>query len=208
MFQHVPPQRPVQAGKTPEVKPPQASGSSAKPNYTLKQQMQSRPQNGPQNSSACFECGQTGHIRSHCPKLKQGLRTAAARQDDDADPALDPADDPDLLIEGEGEHQDQGQNEEFLANGWEPEEAQYQFDDEEDTTDNNTITYQTSMIRLAPDNIATTKVMAVCSKPAPPNSATEPMYHHRRKHRMRRDQPHPKNRTLLGYWEINGVKAH
>jgi hypothetical protein len=72
-FQRVPPQRPVQAGKTPEAKPPQASGSSVKPNYPLKQQMQLRPQNRPQNSSACFECGQPGHIRANFPKLNRAL---------------------------------------------------------------------------------------------------------------------------------------
>jgi hypothetical protein len=35
------------------------------------------------------------------------LRTAAARQDDDVDPEMDPGDDPDLLIEGEGEPQNE-----------------------------------------------------------------------------------------------------
>jgi Retrotransposon gag protein len=45
MFQCVRPQRPAQAGKTPEAKPPQVSGSSAKPNYPPKQQTQQRPQN-------------------------------------------------------------------------------------------------------------------------------------------------------------------
>jgi hypothetical protein len=123
-FQRVPPQRPVQAGKAPEAKPPQAPGISAKPNYPPKQQMQARPQNRPQNSSASFECGQPGHIRANCLKLKQGLRTAAARQDDNDDPAMDPADDPDLLIEGEGEPQNEDQNDELIADEWEPEEAQ------------------------------------------------------------------------------------
>jgi hypothetical protein len=66
---------------------------------------------------------------------------AAARQDDDADPEMDPADDPDLLIEGEGEPQDEGQNDELIADEWEPEEAQYQSDDEEDATDDNTVMY-------------------------------------------------------------------
>ena len=119
-FQRVPPQRPAQAGRAPEAKPPQASGSSAKPNYPPKQQTPLRLQNRPQTSSACFECGQPGHIRANCPKLKQGLRTAAARQDDDADPAMDPADDPDLLIEGEGEPQeDEAQEEaEDHSNEW------------------------------------------------------------------------------------------
>jgi hypothetical protein len=107
---------------------------------------------------------------------------AAARQDEHADPAMDPAEDPDLLIEGEGEPQDEDQNEELIADEWEPEEAQYQFDDKEDVMDNNTVTYRTSAIRLAPDNIATMKVMAVHSISAALFSAAEPMYHHQNKH--------------------------
>jgi Zinc knuckle len=146
-----------------------------KPNYPPKQQTQPQPHNPLQNSTVCFKCGQNGHIRTNCLKLKQGLRTAATRQEDDADPAMDLANDPDFLIEGEGEPQNEDQDEELLADEWEPEEAQYQFDDEEDAMDDNTVTYRTSVIRLAPDDIATTKVMAVCSKPAAPNSTTEPM---------------------------------
>jgi Retrotransposon gag protein len=57
-FQRVPPQRPAQAGKPPEAKPPQASGSSAKSNYPPKQQMPLRPHNRLQNSSACCEFNQ------------------------------------------------------------------------------------------------------------------------------------------------------
>jgi hypothetical protein len=65
----------------------------------------------------------------------------------------------------------------------EPEEAQYQFDDEEDVMDDNTATYRTNAIRVAPDDVAITKVMAVRSKTAASNSAAEPMYHHQSKHR-------------------------
>jgi hypothetical protein len=103
------------------------------------------------------------------------LRTAAARQDDDVDPEMDPVNDPDLLIEGEGEPQNEDQNDELIADEWEPEEAQYQFDDEEDMMDDNTVTYRTSVIRVAPDDVAITKVMAVRSKTTAPNSAAEPM---------------------------------
>jgi hypothetical protein len=53
------------------------------------------------------------------------LRTAAARQDELADPTLDPAEDPNLLIEGQGEPQYEDQNEELLTDEWEPKEAQY-----------------------------------------------------------------------------------
>jgi hypothetical protein len=135
------------------------------------------------------------------------LRTAAARQDDDEDPEMDPANDPDLLIEGECDPQNEDQNE-LVADQWEPEEAQYQFDDEEDAMDDNTVTYRTSAIRVAPDDVAIMKVMVVRSKNAAPNGAAEPMYHHRSKHRTRPDWPCHENRTLLGYWEINSVKAH
>jgi hypothetical protein len=121
---------------------------------------------------------------------------------------MDPADDPDLLIEGEGEPQNEDQDNELVADEWEPEEAQYQFDDEEDVMDDNTVTYRTSAIRVAPDDVAITKVMAVRSKTAAPNSAAEPMYHHQSKHWTRPDRPCHENRTLSGYWEINGVKAH
>jgi hypothetical protein len=136
------------------------------------------------------------------------VETAAARQDEDPDPEMDPADNPGLLIEGEGEPQDEGQNDELIADEWEPEEAQYQFNDEEDVTDDNTVAYRTSVIRIAPDDITIMKVMAVRSKTAMPNSAAEPMYHHRSKHRTQPDRPHHENRTLSGYWEINGMKAH
>jgi hypothetical protein len=34
------------------------------------------------------------------------------------------------------------------------------------------------------------------------------MYHHQSKHRTRPDWPCHENCTLLGYWEINGMKAH
>jgi Aspartyl protease len=64
------------------------------------------------------------------------------------------------------------------------------------------------VIRVAPDDVAITKVMAVRSKTATLNSAAEPMYHHWSKHRTRHDRPCHENRTLSGYWEINGVKAH
>jgi hypothetical protein len=50
-------------------------------------------------------------------------------------------------------------------------------------TDDNTVTYRTSAIRVAPDDVAITKVMAVRSKNTMPNSAADPMYHHRSKHR-------------------------
>jgi hypothetical protein len=78
---------------------------------------------------------------------------------------MDPADDPDLLIEGEGDPQNEDQDNELVADEWEPEEAQYQFDDKEDVTDDNTVMYRTGAIRVAPDDVAIMKVMADVAKP-------------------------------------------
>ena len=36
----------------------------------------------------------------------------------------------------------------------------------------------------------------------------EPMYSHRSRHREQPTQLHSDNHTLLGYWEINSMKAH
>jgi Zinc knuckle len=141
-------------------------------NYQSKQQMQMGPQSQPQSSLPCFKCGQMGHIRANCPKLKSGLRTAATRQDEYAEPAMDLAEDPGLGVqkEGEGEPQDEGQNKEIVTDEWERGEAQYQFDDKEDMMEDHTMSYRSSMIRVTLDNDAAPKVMAVCSKPAAPNS--------------------------------------
>ena len=40
------------------------------------------------------------------------------------------------------------------------------------------------------------------------NKTIEPMHSHRSRHREQPTQPPSDNRTLAGYWEINGVKAH
>ena len=40
------------------------------------------------------------------------------------------------------------------------------------------------------------------------NKTIEPMHSHRSRHREQPIWPHSDNHTLVGYWEINGVKAH
>jgi hypothetical protein len=64
---------------------------------------------------------------------------------------MDPADDPDLLIEGEGE----SHNEELLADEWEP---------EEDATDDNTVTYWTSVIRLVKESLLGINLIACAQR--------------------------------------------
>ena len=54
---------------------------------------------------------------------------------------------------------------------------------------------------------ATTKVMAMQTNAMVLSKTIEPMYSHRSRHRERPIWPCSDHCTLLGYWEINGVKA-
>ena len=156
----------------------------------------------------CYKCGQEGHIQTNCPHLMK-VRIAAVRADGTEDPEMDPQEEDEVLPpnkEGEGdssEHQ-----EEQLDVHMEP---QYQWDtEEEEETDNNTVSYRTNAIRIALDTekLAMAKIMAVRMNTMVLNKTIEPMHSHRSSHRERPIQLHSDNRTLAGYWEINGVKAH
>ena len=108
--------------------------------------------------------------------------------------------------EGEGEISEH--QEEQLDEHMEP---QYQWDtEEEEETDDNAVSYRTNTIRIALDKEeqAMTKVMAMQTKTMVLSKTIEPMYSHRSRHREQPIWPCSENRTLLGYWEINSVKAH
>ena len=90
-------------------------------------------------------------------------------------------------------------------------EPQYQWDTEEEgETDDNAVSYRTNAIKIVLDKEqqAMTKVMVVRAKTMILSKTIEPMYSHRSRHRKWPIQLHSDNHTLLGYWEINSVKAH
>ena len=90
-------------------------------------------------------------------------------------------------------------------------EPQYQWDTkEEEETDNNAVSYRTNAIRIGLDTEkqAMTKVMAMRTNAMVLSKTIEPMYSHRSRHREQPIWLHSDNRTLSGYWEIDGVKAH
>ena len=65
-------------------------------------------------------------------------------------------------------------------------DPQYQWDtEEEQETDNNTVSYRTNAIRIALDTEkqATAKIMAVRTNPTVLNKTVEPMHSHRSRHR-------------------------
>ena len=98
----------------------------------------------------CYECGQLGHIQTNCPRLTTKVRTVAVRADGTEDPEMDPQDEEVLPPnkEGEGdisEHQEEQLDEHI-------EIPQYQWDaEEEEETDDNSVSYRTNAIRIALD---------------------------------------------------------
>ena len=122
---------------------------------------------------------------------------------------MDPQeDDKALPLNKEGEGDSSEHQEEQLDVQMEP---QYQWDtEEEEETEDNTVSYRTNAIRIALDTEepATAKIMAAQTNTMVLNKTVEPMHSHRSRHREQPMWPPSDNRTLAGYWEINGVKAH
>ena len=90
-------------------------------------------------------------------------------------------------------------------------EPQYQWDtEEEEETDDNTVSYRTKASRIALDTEkqVMAKIMATWTSAMVLSKTVEPMYSHRSRHRERLIRPLSDNHTLTGYWEIDGVKAH
>ena len=81
---------------------------------------------------------------------------------------------------------------------------------EEEGTDDNTVSYRTNAIRIALDTEepVTAQIMAAQTNTMVLNKTIEPMHSHRSKHREQPTRLPSDNRTCVGYWEINGVKAH
>ena len=122
---------------------------------------------------------------------------------------MDPQEEDEVLPpdkEGEGEN---SEHQEQLDVHMEP---QYQWDteEEEETNNNAVVSYRTNAIRIALDTEkqAITKITAVQTNAMVLSKTVEPMYSHRSRHKERPIQLRSDNHTLVGYWEIDGVKPH
>ena len=75
---------------------------------------------------------------------------------------------------------------------------------------NHTVTYRSSAIRIALDSSekATAKVRAMWTRTVDLNKAMEPMHCPRTRYQEQPKWVHSETHTLVGYWELNGVKAH
>ena len=191
----------------PEQKTVQVKDSSTKLSYRQKPLLRPPKREGNSMNITCYKCGQAGHIWTNCPCLTK-VRTAAVRADGTEDPEMDPQDDEALPPDKEGEGDSSEHQEEQLDVHMEP---QYQWDaEEEEKTEDNTVSYRTNAIRIALDTEkpVMAKIMAAQMNTTVLNKTVEPMHSHRSRHRERPTWPPSDNRTLVGYWQVNGVKAH
>ena len=192
----------------PEQKTVQVKDSSTKPSYRQKPLLQPPERESNSMNITCYECGQAGHIWTNCPRLMK-VRMVAIRADGTEDPFLDPQEDDEALPpDKEGEGDSSEHQEEQLDVHMEP---QYQWDtEEEEETDDNAVSYRTNAIRIALDTekLATAKIMAAQMNTMVLNKTVEPMHSHRSRHREQPTRLPLDNCTLVGYWEINSVKAH
>ena len=121
----------------------------------------------------CYECGQAGHIQTNCPRLTK-VRTVAVRADGTEDPEINPQEDDEALPpDKEGEGDSSEHQEEQLDVQWDIEE--------EEETEDNTVSYRTNAMRIALDTeeLVTAKIMAMRTNTMVLNKTIEPMHSHR-----------------------------
>ena len=187
----------------PEQKIVQVKDSSTKPSYRQKPLQQLPKREGKSHEHYMLQMWTSG---SHLDQLSLPHKNED-RADDTEDLELDPLEE-DLPPDKEGEGENSEHQEEQLDIHMEP---QYQWDtEEEEETDDNAVSYRTNAIRIALDTAkqAITKIMAAQTNAMVLSKTVEPIYSHRSRHREQPIRPRSDNRTLVGYWEIDGVKAH
>ena len=116
---------------------------------------------------------------------------------------------------------------EETTDSWVEEPSQYNWDENNQKSDNgDAITYQSSAICIPSSGMPTHKVFGVRFTPdreslsnegsmqprttVAIDKSAEPLYHHRSHYCLstRPDRPREENQTISGYWEINGTWAH
>ena len=100
------------------------------------------------NNVVCYECGQTGHIKPNCPKLKGSVRVAAICTEDALDESGNMEAEQKVPDEYQGEELDDEyhpvttQSVEESTNEWVEEPSQYNWDDSDQKSNSGgTTTY-------------------------------------------------------------------
>ena len=100
------------------------------------------------NNVVCYECGQTGHIKLNCPKIKGSVQVATIHTEDVSDEGGNMELEQEPPNEYQGEEQDDNyhpsttQLVEETTDSWVEEPSQYNWDENNWKSDNSdTITY-------------------------------------------------------------------
>ena len=147
----------------------------------------------------CYECGQKGHMRPQCPKLRS-QRIAAVREDDSEEIAENTEGNlnEDAKSSVSREEEIPQEEEDNLNKSSGEDEEMYSWDELE---------YKANIVRLI-SNESTEKQVRIAS--AVINKVEEPVYDHRMriKERSRPLRKCNDNQPISVFWEIGGTKAH
>ena len=200
-----PPYRPM-GGNTPKPMPPNRHGPASTPHAS---------------TSGCHHCGRPGHFKANCPQLQHQRRVAVARVDEepeegehDAPPDEEALDQP--LQDEESADPSYEEYPTDMPVEWHSEDNSPDWGEgEEHDTQHE---YRANMMLVKhhePEihkRVFMTKYQhtSATTQDAPKASNTQPVYDHRLrpKNQPRPPEPGSKARTLDGFWEIGGVKAH
>ena len=172
---------------------------------------------------ACWECGDTSHMRNYCPLLRNKIRTAAVMFDDmvqslypDVDMNQQQEETPDQENDPEAQDQEMElEDSEPNAIWQEEEEPPYEFDEANDGQEEeaqelgvrailcpNYEDRRESLLELTAEAPAI-KVAAATQEP------TEPVYDHRTRHKERPRPPrgHPDTKVFTIYMNVGGALA-
>jgi hypothetical protein len=175
----------------------------------------------------CYECGQAGHIRPNCPRIKDRPRVAAARIEEieSVEKLTDllEEEEPDCVNDPEERIEEDQPSQENSPEGntgeWEEESPQYDWDDNE-YDKSHTQSYRANAICVGSMEGQCEKVtLQEQGDEASPririaagaiNRTIEPVYDHRARHKNSTcpKQTRAEKKTLSAFWEIEGVKAH
>ena len=146
----------------------------------------------------CYECGQKGHMRPQCPKLRNH-HVAAVREDNSEE-----------IVEVIEENLEEDAKDDAS------EKEEIPLKEEEDLNENSDeemylwdgIEYKMNYVWFISNETITEQQIQVTS--ATVDKLEEPVYDHRTriKERSRPLQKHNDNQPISVFWEIGGVKAH
>ena len=176
------------------------------------------------STASCHNCGRAGHFKANCPQLQQQRRVAAARMEEETLLEGEEADQP--LLEEEvmdqslhyGESADPPYDEypTDMPVEWHSEDDPPEWGEENDDDTQNEYRASMMLTKTREPGIHKRVAMTKYVNASPEKTDTidvsnkQPMYDHRLrpKNQPRKASSSSIARTIDGFWDIGGVKAH